>query len=96
MRKQTSIRWMALPIVLLLAVLLVGMTVGSVWHHHDSSASEASCPICHLSHQPVNLSIAPDSTPAFALVAPTPEPRKASFAPKPVFRRVPARAPPIA
>jgi hypothetical protein len=27
------------------------MTAGEVWHHHDSAASRAACPICHLTHQ---------------------------------------------
>jgi hypothetical protein len=92
-RSQT--RYLVVPVALL-ALLLVGMTLGSVvWHHHDGTA-EASCPICHLSHQPIDRPIAANHALTFALVAPTPEPRDAGLAPSPAVRRVPARAPPTA
>ncbi len=82
--------------VALLALLLVGMTVTSVvWHHHDGAA-DTTCPICHLSHQPIDTPAAANHAPTFALVAPAAEPRAAGLAPSPAIRRVPARAPPTA
>jgi hypothetical protein len=95
MLDRNSKRFLAIPIALL-ALLLVGMTVTSVvWHHHDG-ATESSCPICHLSHQPIDRPAAANHAPTFALVAPTPELRDAGVAPSPTIRRVPARAPPTA
>jgi len=93
MHKPRQAGFLVLPIVLL-ALLLVGMTTGSVWHHH-SGASESTCPICHLSHQPIDRPLATDQTPAFALIAPTPEPGAFGLAPNPEVRRLPARAPPL-
>ena len=92
MQKPKQVRYLILPVALL-ALLLVGMTTGSVWHHHTGS-SESTCPICHLSHQPIDRPLATNEAPAFALVAPTPEPRLCALAPNPVITRVPARAPP--
>ncbi|HEY6904507.1 MAG TPA: hypothetical protein VI216_09380 [Candidatus Acidoferrales bacterium] len=93
MRKPKQVRYLILPIALL-ALLLVGMTTGSVWHHHTGS-SESTCPICHLSHQPIDRPVPTDPAPAFALTAPTAEPKPLDLAPNPVISRVPARAPPI-
>ena len=96
MLNRRPTRYLVVPVALL-ALLLVGMTLGSVvWHHHDGSATESSCPICHLSHQPIDRPIAPNQVPTFVLVAPTPEPRNVGMAPRPTIRRVPARAPPNA
>ena len=93
MQKPRQVRYLILPVALL-ALLLVGMTTGSVWHHHTGS-SESTCPICHLSHQPIDRPLATKEAPSFALVAPTSEPRVCGLAPNPVITRVPARAPPI-
>jgi hypothetical protein len=84
--------------VALLALLLVGMTTTSVvgHHHHHDGTTEARCPICHLSHQPVDTPTAAQHAPTFALVAPAAEIRDAGQAPSPAIRRVPARAPPTA
>jgi hypothetical protein len=82
--------------VALLSLLLVGMTLVSVCHHHDVGSSEANCSICHLSHQPIDRPIAIDQAPAMALLAPAPEPRDTGIASAPVIRRLPARAPPSA
>jgi hypothetical protein len=95
MQKQISTRYLAVPVALL-ALLLVGMTLGSViWHHHAGSA-ETTCPICHLSHQPIDRPLATDHAPTLALVAPTPEPLDEGLATIPFVQRVPARAPPAA
>ncbi len=95
MFKTKSTRLLVSPVALP-ALLLVGMAVTSVvWHHHDGAA-ESACPICHLSHQPIDTPTAAQHAPTFALVAPTPEPRDARMAPSPAPRREPARAPPTA
>ncbi|MGA8013695.1 MAG: hypothetical protein WB949_14785 [Candidatus Acidiferrales bacterium] len=95
MQNRRATRYLAVPVALL-ALLLIGMTLGSVvWHHHTGSA-ETTCPICHLSHQPIDRPTATNHAPTFALVAPTPEPRDSGLAPSPAVRRVPARAPPTA
>ena len=94
MRKPKPTRYLVVPVALL-ALLLVGMTLGSVWHHHTGS-SESTCPICHLGHQPMDRPIAADQAPSLELVAPTPEPRDTGVAPAPVVGPLPARAPPLA
>jgi hypothetical protein len=95
MLKRSSNRYRLVPVALL-ALLLVGMTFSSVvWHHHHGAA-ESSCPICHLSHQPIDRPAAANHAPTFALVAPAPDPRGLDIAPGPALRRVPARAPPTA
>jgi hypothetical protein len=88
--------WLA-PVALL-ALLLVGMTTTSVvgHHHHHDGTTEARCPICHLSHQPVETPTAANLALTFSLIAPAAEPRDARPASSPAIRRVPARAPPTA
>lgn len=41
---------LVIPIALL--ALVLGTTLGEVWHRHVNSSPE-TCPICHLSHQAV-------------------------------------------
>ncbi|HTX15950.1 MAG TPA: hypothetical protein VMD77_11695 [Candidatus Baltobacteraceae bacterium] len=82
-------------LVALLSLLLVGMTLVSVCHHHSDSA-EITCSICHLSHQPIDRPLAIGQAPTMALVAPAPEPADTGIASAPVIRRLPARAPPSA
>ena len=84
--------------VALLALLLVGMTTTSLTghHHHHDGTTEARCPICHLSHQPVDTPAAANHALTFALIATATEPREAGLAPTPAIHRVPARAPPTA
>jgi hypothetical protein len=94
MRKAKSFRYLAIPVALL-ALLLVSMTLGSLWHHHTGT-TESSCPICHLSHQPIDRPLSPSPTPAFAIVTAAPEPADLGFAPSPFVPLVPARAPPAA
>jgi hypothetical protein len=95
MIRRSSIRLWLVPVALL-ALLLVGMTTTSiVWHHHDGT-TETQCPICHLSHQPIDTPTAANHAPTFALVAPAAEIRDAELAPSPAVLRIPARAPPTA
>jgi hypothetical protein len=95
MRKPRTSRYLVVPVALL-ALLLVGMTLGSVWHHHAGSSDESNCSICHLSHQPIDRPAPVNETPALALVEPALELADPGFAPTLVVQRVPARAPPVA
>jgi len=79
--------------VVLLALLLVGMTIGTACHHHSGSC-DSNCSICHLGHQPMDQPTDASQTPALVLLAPTAEGHEVQLAPSPVFPRVPARAPP--
>jgi Protein of unknown function (DUF2946) len=49
-RGQTKFLTVALALVVA-AIFLFAMTAGDVWHHHNSAADQATCPICHLTHQ---------------------------------------------
>jgi hypothetical protein len=91
MHKPQKIRLVIIPVALL-AALLVCMTLGSVWHHHDGS--DATCQICHLNHQPYERWPVADRTPALSQSGPTPDLPDIRFAPRIVVRRIPARAPP--
>jgi hypothetical protein len=97
MIRRSSMRVWLVPVALL-ALLLVVMTTTSVvgHHHHHDGNTEARCPICHLSHQPVDTPTAAPYAPTFALVASAAEPRDPGMAPSPAIHRVPARAPPTA
>jgi hypothetical protein len=93
--KRKPIRYMVVPVALL-ALLVLSMTLGSVWHHHDANSSESTCPICHLSHQPIERPLASVRTPTLAPVGPRLESQEPDFTPARVTDRVPARAPPSA
>jgi len=82
---------------MLLAVLLVCSTIGTASHHHTGTgSSDSNCSICHLGHQPMDRPMNGSDRPALVPLAPTSEAREIQLAPSPVFRRVPARAPPTA
>lgn len=84
----------ALVALALFGLLLLTATLGGALHHHQSSTSENSCPICHLNHQPIERSVARDRLPALLPTGPGPEPLDSELAPTPLTQRVPARAPP--
>lgn len=94
MRRGRLIRHRIVPVALL-SLLLIGMTLVSVCHHHADS-SETTCSICHLSHQPIDRPLAIDPAPAVTLESPAPEPRDTGIAAALVIQRLPARAPPSA
>src|SRR3984957_18990008 len=89
--EQKRIWRMVLPIALL--ALVIGTTLGGVWHRHAISSPDA-CPICHLSHQAIEPT--PASTCLYILVptGPAPESQHYSFIVSPAAAHVPARAPP--
>jgi len=94
MRARNSVRCFTVPLALL-ALLAVVMLLGSVWHHHEGS-SEASCQICHVSHQPVEPLLVTHRAPALALLGPALDLPDTGVSKDPIVRRVLARAPPIA
>jgi hypothetical protein len=94
MRTRSSIRRFVVPVTLLL-ILVVGMTLCNVSHHHAGS-SDANCSICHLNHQPINQPLLSHSTTTLAQTGVNPDPQEPGFAPSPIEPRLPARAPPIA
>jgi hypothetical protein len=94
MCKRGPIRFSLATIAfLLMPLLVIATTTGSLWHHHVDS-NEATCPICHLSHQPIAPTLVADSTPDLAPLGWQPEIQEPGDAPAPSLPRVPARAPP--
>jgi hypothetical protein len=94
MRNRNSTRRLIVPIALLL-LLVVGMTLCNVSHHHTGS-SDANCSICHLSHQAIDQPILNNSTTTLAQTGVNFEAREPGFAPSPIEPRLPGRAPPTA
>ena len=93
MVKQKRTRYVLIALTLF-GLLFMTATFGGALHHHQNSTSENTCPICHLNHQPIERPLASNRLPALAPAGPTPEPFNYEFAPDPMTRRVPARAPP--
>jgi hypothetical protein len=85
-QKQT---WRVVILIALL-VLLLGSTLGVVWHHHANSSSD-TCSLCHLVIAPSVVGIR-----ACVLVpkGAGPEPQYISFIARSAARQIPARAPP--
>lgn len=81
--------------LVIMPLLVIATTTGSVWHHHADS-NEASCPICHLSHQSVAPTLSADHTPDLAPLGTQPDVQEPAEGPTPSILRVPARAPPAA
>ena len=79
----------------LIALLLFGTTLGSIFHHHSSS-TDTNCSICHFTHQAMERPNVAERGPALACVRPHFEPNEPDFVANPVAPRLPARAPPSA
>jgi len=92
MRNRNSIRRLIVPVALLL-LLVVGMTLCNVSHHHNGS-SDANCSICHLSHQPIDQPLVAKGTATLAQTGVNSDPQEPGFEPSPIEPRLPARAPP--
>lgn len=88
---QSKIWRLTFPIVLI--ALLVGTTVGVVWHQH-ATLSPDTCPICHLSHQAIEPAPATARVCTLIPAGSAPEPHHHRSVPSPMGRHVPARAPP--
>jgi hypothetical protein len=93
MVEHKRIRYLIVALTIL-GLLFMAATFGGALHHHQSSASENACPICHLSHQPIDRPLASGRLPALQPVRANREVASYEFTPDPMFRRVPARAPP--
>ncbi|MGC2544596.1 MAG: hypothetical protein WA426_02025, partial [Silvibacterium sp.] len=91
MPDQKRIRRLVLPIVIL--ALMVGMTVGGVWHHHVNSSPDA-CPICHLIHQAIEPPHVDICATALVPLGTRLEPQYTSFTSSSNVRHIPSRAPP--
>jgi hypothetical protein len=88
---RKSIWRLIIPIAIL--ALVIGTTLGEVWHRHVNTSPE-TCPICHLSHQAVEPAVASVSAEILVPEGPGPEPLEAASAPRLVAPQLPARAPP--
>ncbi|MFY9751654.1 MAG: hypothetical protein WBS18_12935 [Candidatus Acidiferrales bacterium] len=93
MFQRTTFRRFLVPVTLV-ALLLLTVVFGGLWHHHSTS-SEATCSICHFVHQPMDQPLAGVRAPALAPLGVRIEPGEIVVAPLIEARRVPARAPPI-
>jgi cation transporter-like permease len=88
MSDQKRIWRVMVPVVLLL--LLLGATLGAVWHHHTNSVSD-TCSLCHLVIAPAVVGI------RACLLIPMgarPIPQYINFITQAATLRIPARAPP--
>lgn len=90
---RKSVWRLVIPIIAVLA-LLIGTTLGEVWHRHVNTSSE-TCPICHLTHQAVEPAVASVRAEILVPELPRPEPLPAAFVARLVAPQVPARAPPV-
>jgi hypothetical protein len=88
---QSKIWRLAFPIVLI--ALLIGTTVGVLWHQHATSSPD-TCPICHFSHQAIEPALATARLSVLIATGPAPEPPHLRFTAANPARHVPARAPP--
>jgi hypothetical protein len=82
---------LVIPIAIL--ALLIGTTLGEVWHRHVNTSPE-TCPICHLSHQAVEPAAASVRVEMLVPEGPGPEPLQTASLSRLVAPRLPARAPP--
>jgi len=92
MRNNKQIRRLIVPVTLLL-LLVVGMTLCNVSHHHAGS-SDANCSICHLSHQAIDQPLPSNSFTILVQTGVKADPAEQGFTPSPIKPRLPARAPP--
>jgi hypothetical protein len=79
------------PLVLL--ALVIGTTLGTVWHDHVISSPD-TCPICHLSHQAIEPSVVSIRVGALIPTGTHPEPQHISFNTSSAAQLIPPRGPP--
>ncbi|HZZ40961.1 MAG TPA: hypothetical protein VFE06_17625 [Acidobacteriaceae bacterium] len=82
---------LVIPIAIL--ALIIGTTLGEVWHRHVNTSPE-TCPICHLSHQAIEPAVASVRTEILVPEGRGPEPLETASVPRLVVPQLPARAPP--
>lgn len=91
MSDQKRIWRLVLPIAIF--ALLLGTTVGMVWHQHVGVTSD-NCPICHLSHQAIEPSVAGIQVSALVPSGTELETQPIHLPPASAPRDIPARGPP--
>jgi len=84
--------WRVVALVAILAVV-IGTTAGELWHRHVNCSPE-TCPICHLSHQVVELPVAAASTQILVPAGRQTESPRPTVTARFVVSHLPARAPP--
>lgn len=90
---RKSAWYLVIPIAIL--ALVIGTTLGEVWHRHVNTSPE-NCPICHLSHQAPEPAVATVRAEILVPEGPALESPKIAWLPRLAVRQLPARAPPIA
>jgi hypothetical protein len=88
---RNSIWHLIIPLAIL--ALVIGTTLGEVWHRHVDTSPE-TCPICHLSHQAVEPAVASVCAEILIPEGPGLEPLKTASLSRLVAPGLPARAPP--
>jgi hypothetical protein len=94
MNGRKAIRY--LTVVVAIVALLFFVTAGGILHHHNDASSEAHCPICHLTHQIIELAAQVQRVVAPERLGPAPQPPDPSFVAGPVAPLPTTRAPPSA
>jgi hypothetical protein len=84
--------WRLVALIAILAVV-IGTTAGELWHRHVNCSPE-TCPICHLSHQVVELPVAAASAQILVPAGRQTEPPRPVFTARFVVSHLPVRAPP--
>jgi hypothetical protein len=84
--------WRLVALIAILAVV-IGTTAGELWHRHVNCSPE-TCPICHLSHQAVELPVAAASAQTLVIAGQRTEPSRPAFPARFVVSHLPVRAPP--
>jgi hypothetical protein len=96
--KSKLMRWLAVSTALL-ALLILTFTLGTACHCRDEGSTDpncSTCSICHLSHQSIEEPLTTYRAPLLGEVGEHADPAEPIFVARPVFRRLPARAPPSA
>lgn len=89
-----SLRTQRLMVVLGLVLLLTATFAASVWHDHHG-ASEATCQICHVGHQPLDQHLVSNRIVSPMLVATAPVAAEPIRISGPALRVSASRAPPL-
>lgn len=88
---RNSLWRLVIPIALL--ALVIGTTLGEVWHRHVNSSPE-TCPICHLSHQAVEPAVPTVRAEILVAEGPALETQEVASLSCLAVPQLPARAPP--
>jgi hypothetical protein len=86
--------WLAALAVLAAFTFLVTSVASDIVHHHSSPSSEASCPICHLSHRVAVRAVPARSVPLPRQLSRKILPHQTLARLNPLYSQNPTRAPP--